>query len=141
MHWAAVKRMLRYLKKTNDYKLVYSSTCLEEVFIMYSDADLGGDPEMARSITGFVITVGGGAVLWSSQLQCQVTLLLTEAEYTTAAATSYKIMCLRDFCNKVRYDMLASLTLYLDSASALQVTKNPEHHTMIKHMNCAYYWL
>lgn len=61
-----MKRVLRYLKKTKDYKLVYSPTNSKEAFIAYSDANLGGHSETARSTAGFVITVGGDAVLWSS---------------------------------------------------------------------------
>jgi hypothetical protein len=140
-HWTAVKRVLRYLKKTKDYKLIYSPSSLQEPFITHSDADLGGDADNARSTAGFVISVGGGAVLWSSRLQRQVALSSTEAEYTTAAATGCEVMWMRAFFDEIGYDMSKPSTLFIDSASALQVAKNPEHQSTMKHVHRSYHWL
>jgi transposase InsO family protein len=141
-HWSAVKRVLRYLKATKDYKLSYSpSTTSDEIFVTHSDADLGGNVDNARSTAGFVMTVGGGAVLWGSRLQRHVSLSSTESEYTTAAATGCEIMWMRDFLDEIGYDTSGPSTLYLDSNSALQVAKNPEHQSTMKHVNRNYHWI
>jgi transposase InsO family protein len=140
-HWSAVKRVLRYLKATKDYKLSYSPSTSEEIFITHSDADLGGNVDNARSTAGFAMTVGGGAVMWGSRLQRHVSLSSTESEYTTAAATGCEIMWMRDFLDEIGYDISGPSTLYLDSNSALQVAKNPEHQSTMKHVNRNYHWI
>jgi hypothetical protein len=140
-HWTAVKRVIRYLKKTQNCKLVYAPSNSYEPFITHSDADLGGDADNARSTAGFVISVGGGAVLWSSRLQRQVAMSSTEAEYTTAAATGSEIIWMRDFFDEIGYDTSEPSTLFIDSASALQVAKNPEHQSTMKHVHRSYHWL
>jgi Reverse transcriptase (RNA-dependent DNA polymerase)/gag-polypeptide of LTR copia-type/GAG-pre-integrase domain len=140
-HWSAVKRVLRYLKATKDYKLSYSPSASEEIFITHSDADLGGNVDNARSTAGFAMTVGGGAVMWGSRLQRHVSLSSTESEYTTAAATGCEIMWMRDFLDEIGYDISGPSTLYLDSNSALQVAKNPEHQSTMKHVNRNYHWI
>lgn len=141
-HWLAVKRVIRYLKATKDYKLSYSpSMTSEEIFMTHSDADLGGNVDNARSTAGFVMTVGGGAVMWGSRLQRHVSLSSTESEYTTAAATGCEIMWMRDFLDEIGYDVSGASTLYLDSNSALQVAKNPEHQSTMKHVNRNYHWI
>jgi Reverse transcriptase (RNA-dependent DNA polymerase)/gag-polypeptide of LTR copia-type/GAG-pre-integrase domain len=141
-HWLAVKRVIRYLKETQNYKLTYSpSTISDEIFMTYSDADLGGNVNTARSTAGFVMTVGGGAVMWSSRLQRHVSLSSTESEYTTAAATGCEIMWMRDFLDEIGYDISGASTLHLDSNSALQVAKNPEHQSTMKHVNRNYHWI
>jgi hypothetical protein len=140
-HWDAIKRVLRYLKHTQHYKLVYSPTGSNELFITHSDADLGGNVDNARSTAGFVISIGGGAVLWSSRLQRQVSMSSTEAEYTTAAATGTEIMWMREFFDKIGYDISKPSPLYLDNASAIQVAKNPEHQSTMKHVHRSHHWL
>ena len=40
-HWIAVKHILKYLRRTRDYMLVYSSGSLET--IGYTDSDFQGD--------------------------------------------------------------------------------------------------
>lgn len=62
-HWHAVKWMLRYLKGTVDYGILYGivDKATNEV-LGYADSDFAGDLDKRRSITGFVFTVCGGAV-------------------------------------------------------------------------------
>jgi hypothetical protein len=140
-HWGAVKRILRYLKKTRNYKLIYAPNTSNELFTTHSDADLGGNPDNSRSTAGFVISIGGGAVLWSSRLQRQVAMLSTEAEYTTAAATGTEIIWMREFFEEIGYDISTPSTLFIDNASAIQVAKNPEHQSTMKHVHRSYHWL
>jgi Reverse transcriptase (RNA-dependent DNA polymerase)/GAG-pre-integrase domain/gag-polypeptide of LTR copia-type len=141
-HWQAVKRVLRYLKATKHYKLTYApSTISDEIFVTHSDADLGGNPDNARSTAGFVMSVGGGAVMWGSRLQRHVSLSSTESEYTTAAATGCEIIWMREFLDEIGYDISKASTLFLDSNSALQVAKNPEHQSTMKHVNRNYHWI
>ena len=45
------------------------------------DADLAGNVDIRRSTIGYVYTLGGTTVSWSSQLQKIVALSTTEAEY------------------------------------------------------------
>ena len=64
-HWKAVKHLLRYLKGSLDYKLVYSPTDSSQLFVTYTDADHGGNPDNGRSTGGYTIIMEGAAVSWS----------------------------------------------------------------------------
>ena len=46
-HWIAVKHILKYLRRTRDYMLVYSSGSLET--IGYTDSDFQGDIDSRKS--------------------------------------------------------------------------------------------
>jgi len=59
-HWMAVKRILRYLKGTIDYKLCLGGKDSE--LKRYCDADWAGDVNERRSTTGYVFFVGDGAI-------------------------------------------------------------------------------
>ena len=54
-HWIAVKHILKYLKRTRDYKLVYSSGSLKT--LGYTDSDFQGDIDSSKSTSGYVFTV------------------------------------------------------------------------------------
>ncbi|RVW96404.1 Retrovirus-related Pol polyprotein from transposon TNT 1-94 [Vitis vinifera] len=50
----------------------------------YVDADFAGDIDSRKSTTGFVFTLGGTAISWTSNLQKIVTLSTTEVKYVAA---------------------------------------------------------
>jgi hypothetical protein len=61
--WTAVKHLLHYIKGTIDYKLHYGPHPHPIAFTSFSNADFAGDVDSAKSTTGFVLLMGGGAVL------------------------------------------------------------------------------
>jgi transposase InsO family protein/predicted RNA binding protein YcfA (HicA-like mRNA interferase family) len=140
-HWAAVKHLLRYLRGTQNMKLVYSPDSSNERFTTHCDADLGGNPDNSRSTAGYVMKVGSGAVMWGSKLQKHVSLSSTESEYTTASAAAREMMWMRFFLEEIGHDMSAPSTLFMDSGSAIQVAQNPEHQSTMKHVHRSFNWI
>jgi len=67
-----VKQVVRYLKETCDYELKVGSSGGFEGF---ADANWGNDVNDHRSIRGYVFTLNGGAIFWSSKKQSVVALL------------------------------------------------------------------
>ncbi|KAM2426822.1 hypothetical protein ACFXTH_000984 [Malus domestica] len=76
----AVRRILRYVKSTIDYGLLYKKgeDCK---LIGYCNADFAGDHDTRRSTTGYVFRIGYGVVSWCSKRQPTMSLSTTEAEY------------------------------------------------------------
>lgn len=72
-HWAAINRLLRYRNATKRFKLVYDGNSNDKTG--YSDSDWAGDPRDSRSISGFVFTMAGAVVSWSSKKQTSVATL------------------------------------------------------------------
>ena len=66
----AVKQILKYLQRTRDYMLVYQDESL--VSIGYTDLDFQLDLESRKSISGYVFTLGGGAISWRSVKQSSI---------------------------------------------------------------------
>ena len=83
MHLVAVKRILRYIKGTLDYGILYTNHEFSPRF--FCDANWAGDKETRRSTTGFCCSLGSGVVSWLSKKQPTVALSTTEAEYRAAA--------------------------------------------------------
>jgi hypothetical protein len=88
VHWEAVKRVLKYLKKTLHYGLELGggierdSNQLEA----YGDADFAGDRDELKSTTGFVaIDRHGSVVAWNSTKQKITAKSTADAEFTATA--------------------------------------------------------
>ncbi len=60
LHWVAVKHILKYLRRTRDYILVYHSEDLTT--IGYTDFDFQSNRDSRKSTLGYVFTLGGGAI-------------------------------------------------------------------------------
>ncbi|XP_038885807.1 uncharacterized protein LOC120076101 [Benincasa hispida] len=81
-HWEAGNWVIRYVKGTMNYGLMYTTgdydvPCLEG----FVDADFASDLDKRRSITGFVFKVFDNTISWRSSLQSMVALSTTESEY------------------------------------------------------------
>lgn len=59
-HWGASKRILKYVKGTADYGLVYKSPL--ETMKGYVNADWANDPNSRKSYTRYVFLLGGAAI-------------------------------------------------------------------------------
>jgi hypothetical protein len=142
-HWAALKRLLRYIKGTLDYCIHYAPDLAGkgELFTAYCDADHGGNPDNGRSTSGYVIKMGTGAISWSSKLQPFVTLSTTEAEYVSAVSAGSEILWLRNLFTEFGYAQKDPSPLHIDNRSALSVARNPDHHGRVKHLDLRFYWL
>ena len=59
-HWTTLYPVLKYLKGTINYSLMYCG--FPSVLEGYSDANWISDSDELKSTSGYVITLGGGAV-------------------------------------------------------------------------------
>lgn len=63
-HVTAAKRVLRYLKGTPDYALLFNTT--DENLCGYSNSDWAGSSDDRRSTSGFTFSLGGAPISWKS---------------------------------------------------------------------------
>ena len=93
-HWTGVKRVLRYVKGTSNYGLVYRYSD-EFTLTGYSDADWAGDEATRKSMSGYIFKLGECAISWGSKKQSVVALSTTEAEYITLSLACKEAVWLR----------------------------------------------
>ncbi|GKA00016.1 zinc finger, CCHC-type containing protein [Tanacetum coccineum] len=78
------KGVLKYLKKTMDYRLTY--TGYASVLKGYTDVSWIINTRENSSISGWVFLLGGGAISWASKKQTCITGSTMESEFVALAA-------------------------------------------------------
>ena len=93
-HLKVVKRILRYLKGSEDLFLFYPRLCPFNL-IGYTNADYAQCTIDRKSTSGMTQFLGPCLVSWSSKKQHIVALSTTEAEYVTTALCCTQLLWLR----------------------------------------------
>ncbi|KAM1630317.1 hypothetical protein ACFX2K_018465 [Malus domestica] len=139
-HLEAVRRILRYVKSTIDYGLLYKKG--EDCKLVgYCDADYAGDHDTRRSTTGYVFKLGSETISWCSKRQPTVSLSTTEAEYRAAAMAAQENAWLVQLMSDLHQPVDYSVPLYCDNQSAIRLAENPVFHARTKHVEVHYHFI
>jgi hypothetical protein len=138
-HLIATKRILRYLKGTEDLGIWYPKS---ENFTLlgYSDADFAGDRVSKKSTSGMTIFLGPCLVTWASKKQNSVALSTAEAEYIAAAACCAQILWVKQHLLDLRTET-GCVEIFCDNTSTISISNNPVHHSRTKHIDIRHHFL
>ncbi|TYK01652.1 gag/pol protein [Cucumis melo var. makuwa] len=122
-HWTAVKNILKYLRRTKDYMLVYGSKDL--ILIGYTDFDFQTDKDARKSTSESVFTLKERAVVWRSIKQSCITDSTMEAEYVAACEAAKEAVWLKKFLTDLEVvpNMRLPITLYCDKWCSCKLTR------------------
>ncbi|CAM8919002.1 unnamed protein product [Rhodiola kirilowii] len=121
-HLEAVRRILRYVKGTTNYGLLYKKG-VEGKVIGYSDADYAGDHDTRRSTTGYMFHMGSAAISWCSKRQPTVSLSTTEAEYRAAALAAQESTWLMRLMGDLKQPCDYPVKLHCDNQSVIRLVE------------------
>ena len=136
-HWRAVKHLLRYLRGTSTYKLIYNKSDCK--IAGYSDADFAGDPDDRISTTGFVFLASGGAISWASRKQRTSSLSSHESEYVAMSITGQEALWWRGI--EAELCGARTIPLYCDNQSAIATINANAVKTKSKHIEVRYHFI
>lgn len=138
-HWVEAKRVLRYLQGTKGLKLMLGGKNM--TLKAYADADFAGDPDRARSTSGYAAFLGNSLISWRSKLQEQQTALSTvEAEYYSICAAMKEVQFLIPVCTDMDIPQVTPIELFEDNQGTIAMTENPIISDRSKHINTKYHF-
>lgn len=141
LHYNAVKRILRYVKGTLEYGLVYSKGTGNYLLAGFSDSNLAGDTDDRKSTSGMCFYLNENLITWVSQKQRCVALSTCEAEFMAATAAACQGIWLRNLLMQVTDIGPSPVVIYVDNKSAIDLTKNPVFHGRSKHIHIRYHFI
>jgi hypothetical protein len=106
--WAALKRLIRYLKSTRTKGIIYGAqpnpvtTDDNACHIKgYTDSDWAGDTSTCKSTSGYLFLGFGRPIAWGFNKQPIVALSICEAEYVAASDTTREVTWLRNLLAEI----------------------------------------
>lgn len=139
-HAAALKQVLRYLRGTLSYGLMFKRTDRREL-VGYVDSGHNIDEDDGRSTTGHIFYLNDCPISWSSMKQETVALSTCEAEFMAATEAAKQAIWLQELLEEVTETPYAKTTIYIDNKSAIALTKNPVFHGRSKHIHKRYHFI
>ena len=139
-HFAAVKRILRYIQGTKGYGIRYTQEKKAHL-VGYTDSDWAGAIDDRKSTSGHVFFLGSKVISWSSKKQSTVALSTTEAEYISATSTACEAVWIRRILADLRQEQNTPTKLYCDNMSTIAMTKNPVFHSRSKHIELRHHFI
>ena len=97
--WQAVKHILKYLWRTREYMFVY--WCEDLIPIGYTNLDFQSNLDFRKSASGYVFTLGGGAISQGSVKQSCIVDSTMKAEYVAACEAAKEAVWLKKFLSNL----------------------------------------
>ncbi|XP_075103780.1 secreted RxLR effector protein 161-like [Nicotiana tabacum] len=139
-HWKATKKVLRYLKGTKDYMLMYRRSKHLEV-VGYSDSDFAGCVDTRKSTFGYLFQLAEGATSWKSAKRFVIATSTMEAEFVACFEATIHALWLRNFISGLGVvdTITKPLKIYCDNSGAVFFSKNDKYSKGAKHMELKYF--
>jgi hypothetical protein len=159
-HWRAVLQILRYLRKTADFALLFDGRMDSAAspspaasplssMVVYADANWGGCKDTRRSTTGWIICLGRCPIDWRSQKQPTVALSSCEAEYMAVCDATQGAMWIHQLLVEIGFiawmcpnASSPPVPLVLsDNKSAIALAHNDGSHGFSKHIAIKHHFI
>ncbi|XP_047168304.1 secreted RxLR effector protein 161-like [Vigna umbellata] len=139
----AAKRVLRYIKGTLDYGILFpggrKKTAME--ITGYTNSDYGGDQIERKSTSGYIFMLNGAPISWCSNKQPVVTVSRCETEYIDKSFSTCQGVWIKELMKELKVPMEKPIQLKIDNVSAMNLAKNSVSHGRSKHKKVKFHFL
>ncbi|XP_047335591.1 secreted RxLR effector protein 161-like [Impatiens glandulifera] len=142
IHLGVAKRVLRYIKGTMEYGLMFEKNDSEDIELFwFCDSDWARSMDDMKSTSGYCYSLGSGIFSWASKKKERVAHSSAEAEYVLANEATKQVVWLRKILEDMGEKQDMATVLFCDSKSAISMSKNAVFHSRTKHINLKYHYI
>jgi hypothetical protein len=153
--YKALERIMRYLRGTHDYGILYQNSSAP-ITLFTNDPNYLNEPEWnikafgdasyaeekdRKSRSGFLTILCGGVVTWYSKKQSVVALSSTEAEYYSLAEVVREVSWIKELLSELNMFITQPIVINQDNQSTMAIAMNPIQHQRVKHMAVRYHFI
>ena len=139
-HFAAGKRVLRYLAGTLNHRLHYSAETENPELHAYADASWVN--ELGRhSVSGYTWFYSCGLISHVSKKQTTMALSSTEAEYMAVTHVVQEGLWLRSLFSELSLSFQVPIRIFLDNTGAIALSMAAKFHQRTKHIDIQYHFI
>ena len=132
-HWAAVMRILKYLKGCPGQGVMLCSDSDLKIRA-YCDSDWNSCPRTRRSLSAYMVLLGNSPVAWKTKKQDTVSHSSAEAEYRAMSDALKELKWLKRLLVDLGVTHDTPMELFCDSKAAIYIAANPVFHERTKHI-------
>ena len=140
----AVKRIFWYLKFKKNFTLTFrgNNEDIQNVDLnIFCDADWANDISDQKSISGYVVTITGGAISWSLKQQQTVALSTAEAKYVSTTHVAKQVLWHHSLFKELSFPIMATSIIFTDNQATISISHHPEFHARTKHIDINLHFL
>jgi hypothetical protein len=135
LHWRAMERLVGYIANHEPATLILRKPRDLKVY-GYVDSNFATNKDNRKSVTGYVLTIGGCLVSFSSKTQPSVTLSSTEAEYVAASTCATEIKFIQMLLEEVLpWETVRPGIILEDNTGAIYLMENQAVGNRTKHID------
>ena len=123
-HWQAAKRVLRYLKETQNKELNLEPKG-ELRITAYADANYGNDVVTRRSTSGITVHLGGSIVNWKTARQKFISLSSAESEYAALSELCTDLIFYKQLAPDIGMDLKEPISVSEDNQAVIHMVNSP----------------
>ena len=132
--WLGLKRILRYLKGSLNFKLVYKKcNSLNFSLNLYVDADWAANSIDRKSMTGYILMFNECPILWCSKKQNCISLSSTEAEIVAMCKSLQDLLFYKNVVSEISH--VNKTLIFEDNQSAIKSVINENACARLKHLD------
>ena len=113
----------------------------EKTLFAYVDSNHATDVSTRKSVSGYHVTLAGGAVFYKTQIQSVIAQSSTEAEFIAASDAGKYILYLRTIMEQIGIPQENATILYEDNQGALLMARAKQPTKRTKHIDIRYFAL
>ncbi|XP_065093521.1 uncharacterized protein LOC135714156 [Ochlerotatus camptorhynchus] len=132
-HWSHAKRILRFLRGTAQYGLVYKREESAKQITGFADANWATYPNDRHSVSGYVFQTYGATTSWSSRKQRTIALSSTEPECSALADCICESLWISKLFKELDILDKENIVIFEDNQSAIAIAESEAPSKKLKH--------
>jgi hypothetical protein len=139
--WNELKRIVKYLKGTENMVLFLGQEESQNQLIGHADANWAENKVNRKSNSGYIFKLFDGTISWSCKRQTCVALSSTEAEFIALSEACKEALWIRRILHDLNQSCDEATTIYEDNQSCLKIIEEEKFSNRSKHIDVRYHFV